>query len=252
MKIGAMIKARLGSSRFPKKHIHRLGDSTVIGQIIRKARELDGLDYVIIETSNRVEDEYFELIAEDEGIYVFRGHATNLYERDTECMEFFELTHGLMISGDCPFFDPRMSQRLIDAAYREPWHETYDISSTYHAAMGGTQTAIQTLKYIYRYGPLLDAHPTPEKMWEQYWVMQSELGGVDSMSIDCTEWMPREYTPIETSVDYPLQLAVLNVVIDYLGHFPEDYSEVSEAFKNIWHLAIIPHEEWDSGSIFTT
>lgn len=252
MVIGAMIKARLGSSRFPKKHIQRLGDSSVIGHIIRKACALEGISNVIIETSNRVDDEYFEIIAAREGIDVFRGDATNLYLRDTECMEEFGLTHGLFLSGDCPMFDPHMAQRLIDAACREPWHETYNLSATYHVPMGGTQSAIETLKHIKRFGPLLAEHPTPEKIWEQYWILGNRLGEVDTMTVDCGDLMPPEYTPIETSVDYPLQLAVLNACCDFLGHFPEDYSEVVRAFKGIYHLAIIPHEEYDTGRLFET
>lgn len=240
MKIGAMIKARLGSTRFPRKHIHRLWDTTVIQQIIRKAKKIEGLKEIIIETSTEPIDEYFDEIANREGIKCFRGEPQDLFMRDTDCMSEYGLDYGLMISGDCPMFDPVIAQRLVDAVVINPGHEIYSPSSTYHKPMGGTTSSIQSYEHIMRYMVPLYTHPTPDKMWEQYWVL--ELEDVDNVEVDCTDIMPVKWTPIETSVDYPLQLAVLNVVCEYLGHFPADYSEVAEAFRNVYALAIVP---WD-------
>ena len=238
MRIGAMIKARLGSSRFPRKHIHKLWDTTMIQQIIRKAVFLEGLSHVIIETSTEEEDAYFMEIADREGVECFRGDPVNLFERDTNCMKRYGLTHGLMISGDCPMFDPVIAQRLIDAVHLDPRHESYSPISTYHKPMGGTTSAIHSYKYIMRYQVPLYSHPNSSSMWEQYWVLP--LDDIDAVTVDCDDIMPIQWTPIETSVDYPLQLAVLNCVCDYLGHFPKDYSEVAQAFRDIYALAIVP------------
>ena len=135
-------------------------------------------------------------------------------------------------------FDPVMAQRLVDAATLDPRHDTYSPSSTYHVPMGGTQSSLQSYHHIMRHKEPLYSLPDPSKMWEQYWVIG--LDDVDAVTVDCTDIMPPQYTPIETSVDYPLQLAVLNVVCDYLGHFPKDYSEVVRAFKDVYALAIVP------------
>ena len=238
MRIGAMIKARLGSTRFPNKHIHKLWDTTMIQQIIRKAVFIEGLSDVIIETSTEEEDAYFYEIADREGVECFRGDPVNLFERDVSCMEKYGLTHGLMISGDCPMFDPVMAQRLVDAVHLDPRHETYSPSSTYHKPMGGTRSSIHSYDYIMRYQVPLYTHPDPASIWEQYWVIP--LDEIDTVTVDCSDIMPPQWTPIETSVDYPLQLAILNVVCDYLGHFPKDYSEVAQAFRDIYALAIVP------------
>ena len=236
---GVMIKARLGSTRFPQKHIHRLGDTTMIQQLIRKAKRLLGVDPIIIETSWLEEDDHLEDIAHDEDVECFRGHPVNLFERDMACYDEYGMEYALWISGDCPLFDPRISQRLIDACWRWPGHEAYSAEPTLHKPMGGTTSDIHSAGWVAGYKDLLYTHPTPDLMWEHYWVIPREI---DTMEIDCDDIMPKQWTPIETSVDYPLQLAILNVVIDYLGYFPRDYSDVARAFRSVRSLAIMPEE----------
>ena len=240
IRIGAMIKARLASSRFPGKHIQRLGDHSMIGQIVRKALELEGTSHVIIETTyDQVDDPLVE-IAEQWGVECYRGHPIDLLDRDLSCMEYYGLTHSLQISGDCPMFDPIIAQQLIDAVYVDPKYDRYNPTSTYHVPMGGTTSSIVSYNHIEKYiVPLYIDHDLDE-FQEQYWVIP--LKHVKDKTVDCTDIMPLVYTPIETSVDYPLQLAVLNVVIDYLGHYPEDYAEVAKAFREIHALSIVP---WD-------
>ena len=67
MKFGFLITARLKSTRLPQKLLLRLQGVEVIRHVIRKAKEVAGVDEVVLCTSNNPEDEPLVKIAAQEG-----------------------------------------------------------------------------------------------------------------------------------------------------------------------------------------
>ena len=54
--------------------------------------------------------------------------------------------------------------------------------------------------------------------------------------IEFDQFMPKETTPIKTSIDYPLELAFWNRIIELYGHYPENLDEIYDAFLTIKEL----------------
>jgi spore coat polysaccharide biosynthesis protein SpsF len=120
MKAAAIIQARMGSSRLPKKVLMPLAGRPVIAHIVDRARKIDGLVEVLVATTTSPSDDPLAAFCSERGIPVFRGSEQDVLER------YYRAAHGLAvdavmrITGDCPLLDPRESQRVLAAFLARP------------------------------------------------------------------------------------------------------------------------------------
>ena len=85
----------------------------LLGHVVDRARLIDGIDRVVVATSDREIDDPIAEFAEREGVDVFRGAAEDVAGRCLDCMEAFGFTRFIRITGDSPFFDPTLAARLL-------------------------------------------------------------------------------------------------------------------------------------------
>src|SRR5690606_5239919 len=111
--------ARMGSSRLPGKSLTDIGGRTVLGCLIDRLGLLKQPARLIVATSDQaVDDAIADFCATDAmcrelGIQVFRGALLDVLGRAAACARAFNLDPLVRISGDSPFMDPAVIDRVI-------------------------------------------------------------------------------------------------------------------------------------------
>ena len=116
MKIGAIIQARLSSSRFPRKVLKSLpygSDTCVLQQVIRRVCKSNLIDEVIIATTTSDDDEEIVDVANRENVGHFRGSLENVLERYYLAAKENDIDVVVRITSDCPCADWGVIDKVI-------------------------------------------------------------------------------------------------------------------------------------------
>ncbi len=105
-----VVQARLASKRLPKKVLAKLGNSTMLEQIVRRCKAARTIEAVVVACP--IGDD--EAIFEATGIMPIPGSETDLVGRLTSAAKVIEpkATHFVRVTADCPLVCPRMIEHL--------------------------------------------------------------------------------------------------------------------------------------------
>ena len=117
-KIIAVIQARLGSKRLPKKALIKIHDRTLIEWIAHRLSFAREIDQVILATSDTAENKVLVDLAEKIKLPYFCGSETDLIQRLNGAAKKFRADAIVRITGDCPFVDPTLVDKLVKV-YRD-------------------------------------------------------------------------------------------------------------------------------------
>ena len=113
MKVCAIIVARNGSSRIPKKSLIKLSKKPMIWHMIRITKELKNIDAISLATSNLKIDDSISKIAKDEKINLYRGHSEFVLDRIYFAAKKIKADVIVYIGGDCPLLDPNVLNNAL-------------------------------------------------------------------------------------------------------------------------------------------
>ncbi len=105
MKVDAVVQARMGSTRLPGKVLMRLGDDTVLAQVIKRLRRSRCLRGVLIATTTLAEDDALVAEAARLGVPVVRGPVEDVLARYAAATRLLDGDAVLRITSDCPLID---------------------------------------------------------------------------------------------------------------------------------------------------
>lgn len=117
MKIGAIIQARMSSTRLPGKVLKELpygSNITVISQVIRRLKRCKQLDDIVVATTSKEEDNQIVEIALSEEVKYFRGSSENVLERYYFTAKEHEIDTVVRITSDCPCIDPEIVDLTVE------------------------------------------------------------------------------------------------------------------------------------------
>jgi spore coat polysaccharide biosynthesis protein SpsF len=123
MKIGAIIQARMGSTRLPEKVMKNLQGKTVLEHVIERVKQSKLIDEVIIATTTHERDAVIESEALRCGAKAFRGSEEDVLSRYYYAAKGNNLDVVVRITSDCPLIDPR----IIDDIVQFYKNNNYDI-----------------------------------------------------------------------------------------------------------------------------
>lgn len=112
--IVAIIEARMASTRLPGKVLLTAADKSMLSHLILRLRKVSKISRIVIATSLEFDDRKIELVAEAEGVGVFRGDHLDALKRVTDAAEALGATSVLSVTADCPIIDPSIVQRVVD------------------------------------------------------------------------------------------------------------------------------------------
>jgi len=111
--IVAIIQARMGSTRLPKKVMSPIVGHPMLWHIINRLRKSASLDKIIIATTSNKEDDDISKFAEENNIPVFRGSEQDVLDRYYKASKKFNLKNIVRITADDPLKDPVVIDKII-------------------------------------------------------------------------------------------------------------------------------------------
>ena len=125
---------------------------------------------IIVATTTHPQDDVIEELCRQEGLDLFRGHATDLLDRHYQAALRFPADTVIKIPSDCPLVDPAVIDRVI--GFYLTHHSDFDFVSNLHPASypDGNDVEIMsfaTLERVWREArrPMEREHTTPY-IWE--------------------------------------------------------------------------------------
>jgi spore coat polysaccharide biosynthesis protein SpsF len=114
VRVVAIVQARMGSSRLPGKVLKKVLDSPLLHYQLERLKLSKRLDYVVVATSNRPEDDAIENFCRDTKTHYYRGSEDDVLQRYFESAKHFGADVIVRLTGDCPLIDPLVVDDLIN------------------------------------------------------------------------------------------------------------------------------------------
>ncbi len=114
----AIVQARMGSSRLPKKILKRLGSKTILQTVLERLQLATRVDQVCCATSDLAEDDEVVDEAKRHGFYVFRGEHQDVLNRYATAAKELQAHIVVRVTSDCPSVDPKIVDDLLDLRER--------------------------------------------------------------------------------------------------------------------------------------
>jgi spore coat polysaccharide biosynthesis protein SpsF len=110
----AIIQARMGSNRLPGKVLRPLVGKPMLQHIAERVARARTIEKVVVATSDRPADDAIATVCETAGLPCFRGSESDVLDRFWRAAKAHGGDPVLRITGDCPFADPDLIDRLFD------------------------------------------------------------------------------------------------------------------------------------------
>lgn len=117
MRVGAIIQARLSSSRLPEKVLLPLPKNNGVPAIqhtYNRCVEAFGAENVVVATSTEASDNQLAEYCENQNIPCFRGSLNNVLSRYYECATQYKFDVVVRITGDCPCLDVELLKHVVN------------------------------------------------------------------------------------------------------------------------------------------
>lgn len=123
MRVNAVVQARTGSSRLPRKVLRPLGDAPVLAWVVRAAQAAAGIDQVVVATSDTTADDAVADLAESLGAAVVRGSEDDVLARFLLAIGAYPCDAVVRLTADCPLLDPALIDLVVAAWRQDPIHD---------------------------------------------------------------------------------------------------------------------------------
>ncbi|MBN2121134.1 MAG: glycosyltransferase family protein [Candidatus Omnitrophica bacterium] len=114
MKVVLIIQARMGSTRLPGKSMLDLAGAPLIARLIERVKRAGGLEAIVLATTVKTQDDVLKRIADDYGIFSFRGSENDLVDRYYQAAKVFKADIIVRLPGDNPVAEPGEIDRIIE------------------------------------------------------------------------------------------------------------------------------------------
>jgi spore coat polysaccharide biosynthesis protein SpsF len=115
MRVVAIIQARTGSTRLPRKVLKKIGGVTMLNRVVSRVRRASLVNEVIVATTTEPEDAAIVAECERMAAPVFRGSETDVLDRYYQAATNSSAEAVVRITSDCPLIDPMLIDGLIRA-----------------------------------------------------------------------------------------------------------------------------------------
>lgn len=111
---GAIIQARMGSSRLPGKVLAEIGGKPMLSYVVSRARQARRLDALVVATSRNANDDPIAGWCREAGVSCFRGDEHDVLDRYRSAASAFGFDVIVRLTADCPLLDPAVIDHVID------------------------------------------------------------------------------------------------------------------------------------------
>lgn len=118
-KVDAIIQARLGSTRLPRKVLADLNGRPLIEHVVNRVKASRYVDRVVVATSSCSSDDDLVSACLSRDLLVYRGDAENVLARYIGACEEFECGKIIRVCADNPFLDVNLLDKQLDMFTKE-------------------------------------------------------------------------------------------------------------------------------------
>ena len=112
---GAVIQARMLSTRLPGKVMRLVQGVPMILHVVRRVRCARRVGEVVVATTTDPSDDGMAGVLEAAGVRVFRGSMHDVLDRYYQAARHFDMAHVVRITADCPLIDGAVIDQVIGA-----------------------------------------------------------------------------------------------------------------------------------------
>ena len=112
-KVIGIVVARNTSSRFPRKHLKKIGNKTMLEILFDRLKKVENLNEIILSTTTNDSDNMLIDLAKKNKINFYRGSENNVTKRVIDTASKFNAQIILLVTGDCPIFDYNLASQLL-------------------------------------------------------------------------------------------------------------------------------------------
>lgn len=112
-RVGAIIQARMGSSRLPGKVLADIEGRTMLARVIDRVRLAREVHDVLVATSDAAGDDAVAAAAAAEGLTAVRGSEHDVLDRYVQAARHARLDVVVRVTADCPLLDPDLTDAVI-------------------------------------------------------------------------------------------------------------------------------------------
>lgn len=113
MRVGALVQARMTSSRCPGKVLLDIAGRPLLGHLLDRLRTVSSLDALAVATSDESSDDPVAAYCQEAGVACFRGSLGNVAGRMGAAAAWLGLESFVRLCGDSPFLDPDLVRQAV-------------------------------------------------------------------------------------------------------------------------------------------
>jgi spore coat polysaccharide biosynthesis protein SpsF len=164
MKITAIVQARMGSTRLPRKVLRDLGGQTVLARVLRRLARASRIHELIVATTDSASD--LDVVAECARLQVscFRGSENDVLGRYLRAAEECRSDVIVRVTSDCPLIDPEVVDEVVAACITN--HADLSCNDVPHTFPRGLDVEVFSIETLNRVHAMADQayqreHVTP-------------------------------------------------------------------------------------------
>ena len=112
-RIVAIIQARMASSRLPGKVLKEIDGETMLGRVVKRARQANTIDEVVVATTTEPEDAEIEKFCQEHSTPVYRGSLNDVLDRFYQSAKAYRADVVVRLTADCPLLDPGVVDHTV-------------------------------------------------------------------------------------------------------------------------------------------
>lgn len=213
----AIIQARTGSTRLPRKVLQDIDGKTMLARVVERARAARLVDEVIVATTVLPEDDAIVEACGALDVRVSRGSELDVLDRYHQAALAARADAVVRITSDCPLLDPALVDELVGRFEAErPDYASNSLDHRYPRGLDAECMTQAALEHAWRAAtrPYERVHVTP------YLYQNPHLFRLLSVSPDDDHGRQR------WTVDTPADLALVRAVWARLGDRPFGWRDV--------------------------
>ena len=235
--MNVVVIAREDSSRYPKKHLHLINGKPLLSQIFSNIKNSGGRP--ILCTGAHDENLGYVALAMSSGTDFYceeDAPSWDVVSRHVNMADSMGIEYWIEYSGDCPFIDvslfPKIWARLIQGDVEQVvMPSPHSTAIPERSATGMTAKVWRRINEYYD----IDDHRREAAFTglPVEWYTKATIGGT----------RPQEKSPIKTSVDWPMEGAIADMIVRYLGYWPKTDDDIERVYTEVTKLVVDGSEE---------
>lgn len=144
MNIGAIVQARLSSTRLPQKVLLDLKGEPVLWHVLNRLRYSKKIKTIVLATSTLPEDRQLKRIADEFNIPTFFGSLNDVLSRYYHVAKEYKIDPIVRITADCPMIDPEIVDEVIEGFIKGSY-DVYGLAGSFPDGLDTTVFSFRAL-----------------------------------------------------------------------------------------------------------